>query len=116
MKSKQRSQVPDLGLLAVKQIPVTQLPVRSKPLEYLPEFKTACISVQPGHAVEIDSQRVDEHRARKYLELLSSTEPSFKRLVLRTGTNHQGGRRRVFIVRPVDANGDGTPAELEADK
>jgi hypothetical protein len=99
---KQKTSTPNGGLITGRQIPVAELPVRSKPFEHLLEFKTACATLQPGHAVEVDSERVDEHRARKYLELLSKTDPRFKLLVLRTGTNHSGERRRVFIVRPVN--------------
>ncbi len=97
---------PSAGLVSSRQIPVSDLPVRSRPFEFLTEFKSACASLQPGHAVEVDSARVDEHRARKYLQTLAKVDDGFKSLVLRTATNHQGGRRRVFVVRPADANGD----------
>ena len=72
-------------------------------------------SLQPGHAVEVDCARVDEHRARKYLQTLAKVDDSFKLLDLRTATNPNGGRRRVFVVRP-DANGDGALAESEVAK
>ena len=97
---------PTAGLVAGKQIPLEQLPVRSSPFEFLPEFEKACAGLQPGYAVELDSARIDEHRCRKYLQALSKADDNFKSLILRTATNHQGGRRRVFIVRPVDGNGD----------
>ena len=106
---------PSAGLVAGKQILVSELPVRSRPFEFFPEFKIACASLQPGHAVEVDCARVDEHRARKYLQTLAKVDDSFKSLVLRTATNPNGGRRRVFVVRP-DANGDGALAESEVAK
>jgi len=104
---------PSVGLVS-KQIPVEELPVRSSPFEFFTDFKLAGASLKPGHAVELDATRIDEHRARKYLQTLAKIDSSFRPLVLRTATNHQGGRRRVFIVRPVDANGDKLPAEPEA--
>jgi hypothetical protein len=104
---------PSAGLVS-KQIPVGELPVRSSPFEYFTDFKLACTSLKPGHAVELDAARIDEHRARKYLQTLAKIDSGFKPLVLRTATNHEGGRRRVWIVRPVDANGDRIPAEPEA--
>jgi len=97
---------PSAGLVAGKQIPVEELPVRSSPFEFFPEFKGGCATLKPGHAIEFDSNRIDEHRARKYLQNLAKVDESFKRLLLRTATNPNGGRRRVFVVRPVDGNGD----------
>jgi hypothetical protein len=83
-------------LLVVARFSALKLPTRSGPRQFYQEFAAVALKIPEGGAVEINSDMVDEHRCRKYLALLASQDPNYRRLTLRTAAGSD--RRRVFIV------------------
>jgi hypothetical protein len=75
--------------------PEIKLAARSRPNEYFDEFEAAVKKIPPGHVIEIDSNKITEHRARRYLGMLGLQDPRYRSFRVRT----TGGdvRRRVFI-------------------
>jgi hypothetical protein len=86
-------------------------------MEYLSEFQVVVDKLPPGRAVELDPARITEHRARKYLQILTGKDRCYAEFVVRTASS-SSGRRRVFITRPVDVtlsagNDENTNAQLD---
>ncbi|HZY95354.1 MAG TPA: hypothetical protein VFE98_10955 [Candidatus Bathyarchaeia archaeon] len=93
--------------LLLGTFPEIKLPSRSRPGEYFDEFRAVVKKIPPRHVVEIDANKVTEHRARRYLGMLALQDPRYRSFRVRT----TGGdvRRRVFIT-----NGNETGRAIEA--
>lgn len=105
VKSNERAS--EGGIVVRGPFPESEIPSRTRPLEYYDELKAALIHLQrPSDTIELDNQKITEHRARRYLKLLAQEEASYRAFRLRTAPSDEGqdgqvsgGRRRVFIVR-----------------
>src|SRR5437879_5048826 len=110
MKKSQDAKAVDL--VVGKPFSITGVPTRSRPMEYLNEFQALLDELPSGRAVELDAARVTEHRARKYLQILTGKDRCYAEFVVRTASS-SSPRRRVFITRPTSiviaaANGETT--------
>ncbi len=94
-----KSQDGNPGLVVGKPFAATSVPTRSRPFEFLEQVQVVVDKLAPGLAVELDSSKVTEHAARKYLSILAGKDPHYGDFIVRTAPN-PGGRRRVFITYP----------------
>jgi hypothetical protein len=98
---------PEGGIILKGPFPESEIPSRTRPLEYYDDLRAALSKLQkPSDTIELDNQKITEHRARRYLRLLAQEDASYKSFRLRTAPSDEGHdgratgkRRRVFIVR-----------------
>src|SRR5213596_36769 len=99
LKKTERATAADIAVQ--KPFALTGLPTRSRPMEFLAEFQALLDKLPQGRVVELDSAKITEHRARKYLAIMASKDPRYGDFLLRTGPSSTGlGRRRVWITNP----------------